>query len=304
MEQQKSILVVGSAALDTLETPAGQEQDALGGSCFYFSTIASLYAPVRLVAVVGSDFPMEKIEFLKSHQVDLAGLEVKEGETFRWGGRYYDDPNKRDTLFTRLGVFEHFEPNIPEHFRSTPFVFLGNIHPSLQLQVLDQMNSPELVVLDTMNFWIHGTPDELSRVIERVDVLIVNDEEAYELTGRFSLFKAAEELLARGLRAVVVKKGQHGAALFLRGEDPFLLTAYPVQDVKDPTGAGDTFAGGFIGTLTSGNLDDPQLWRRAIVHGTVSASFVVEDFSMRRTQDVTMDSIDARIDSFRRMTVF
>jgi sugar/nucleoside kinase (ribokinase family) len=187
MAEAKPILVVGSAALDTLKTPMGNEDDALGGSSFYFSSAASLYAPVRLVAVVGDDFPMEKIEFLKSRNVDLSGLEIAEGETFRWGGRYYRDPNKRDTLFTRLGVFESFEPKIPKHFHDSPFIFLGNIHPDLQLKVLNQIANPELVVLDTMNFWIQGTPKELDKVIVRANVLIVNDEEVIELTGKEAL---------------------------------------------------------------------------------------------------------------------
>jgi len=304
MENTKPILVVGSAALDTLKTPLGSEDDALGGSSFYFSTAASLYAPVRLVAVVGEDFPMEKIDFLKNRPVDMEGLEIAKGETFRWGGRYYRDPNKRDTLFTRLGVFENFDPKIPDHFRSSPFVFLGNIHPSLQLRVLDQIEEPELVVLDTMNFWIQGTPKELDKAIARANVLIVNDEEAVELTGKSALIDAAEDLLKRGPETVVVKKGQHGAVLFRPDGDVFFVPGYPLRKVKDATGAGDTFAGGFLGYLASQDLSDPMVWRRAIVHGSVVASYVVEEFSMRRTSELTQEMIEERVADFRRLTEF
>ncbi|MCB2198043.1 sugar kinase [bacterium] len=304
MSTSKPILVVGSAALDTLKTPFGDAEDALGGSSFYFSTAASLLAPVRLVAVVGTDFPREKIAFLDDRNVDMEGLETAEGSTFRWGGRYYRDPNKRDTLFTRLGVFEAFDPKIPEHFRQSPFVFLGNIHPALQLKVLDQIDNPELIVLDTMNFWIQGTPKELEAAISRTNVLIVNDEEAYELTNEHSLLDAAENLMKRGPKTVVVKKGQHGAVLFREDGDIFFAPAYPLRVVKDATGAGDTFAGGFIGYLASHDLNDPMVWRRAIIHGSVVASFVVEDFSMERTKDLIYDEIMERVKKFHDMTEF
>jgi len=304
MGSEKPILVVGSAALDTLKTPFGDADDALGGSAFYFSTAASLLAPVRLVAVVGSDFPHEQIEFLKKRNVDLSGLEMAEGATFRWGGRYHKDPNKRDTLFTELGVFESFQPKIPEVNRTTPFVFLGNIHPALQLQVLDQITRPELVVLDTMNFWIEGTPDLLTQAIKRCDVLIVNDEEACQLTGRFSLFDAADDLLEKGPSAVVVKKGQHGAILFRRGGECFFAPAYPVRTVKDPTGAGDTFAGGFLGYLASHDLHDAAVWRRAVVYSSVIASFVVEEFSMERTKTLDLRQVEERVEQLRQQTVF
>lgn len=298
------VLVVGSAALDTLHTPSGSEKDILGGSSFYFSTAGSLFTPVRLVAVVGSDFPMDEIAFLNDRSVDASGLEVAEGETFRWGGRYDSDPNVRETLFTTLGVFQDFAPKIPEHFRQTPFVFLGNIHPSLQLSVLDQIDKPELVVLDTMNFWISGTPDELDKAIRRSDVLIVNDEEASELTGKVNLFDAADDLLAMGLKALVVKKGQHGAVLIRPGDELFFVPAFPVRTVKDPTGAGDSFAGGFLGHLANGDLSDSQTWRDALVAGTVVASTVVEDFSLRRLKTATRDELTTRMDQLRRMTRF
>ena len=302
--RKKEILVVGSTALDTVESPAGKVEDALGGSCFFFATAASMMAPVRIVGVVGTDFPMEQIEFLKSRNVDMEGLSVAEGGTFRWGGRYHRDPNIRDTLFTELGVFENFHPEIPEHFRSSPLVFLGNIHPTLQNEVLDQIRDPELVVLDTMNLWIKTTPEELDRVISRVDVLIVNDEEAHDLTGKMDLLSAADELFARGLQSVVIKKGQHGAMLFHRDGGIFYAPAFPLRSVVDPTGAGDTFAGGFMGYLAGHDLSNPMVWRRAVVHGSVIASYVVEDFSLNRTRELTMAEVGERVRSFRDMVRF
>jgi len=302
--EAKPILVVGSAALDTLETPMGNEEDALGGSSFYFSTAASLLAPVRLVAVIGNDFPMEKIAFLKDRNVDLDGLIVEDGATFRWGGRYHEDPNKRDTLFTELGVFEHFDPKIPEHFKNTPLIFLGNIQPALQLKVLDQIENPELVVLDTMNLWIDITPDDLEKAIRRVDVLILNDEEALQLTGKFSLLDAADDLFSRGLQKIIVKKGQHGAVLFEKEGGIFFVPAYPLRKVKDATGAGDTFAAGMMGYLANHDLNDFESWRQAIVYGTITASFVCEEFSMRKTCDLTPEKLEERIAEFRKMTQF
>jgi len=299
--EAKPVLVVGSAALDTLETPMGNEEDALGGSSFYFSTAASILAPVRLVAVIGSDFPKEKIAFLDDRNVDMTGLEVAEGETFRWGGRYHDDPNKRDTLFTNLGVFEHFEPKIPEYFQNTPLIFLGNIQPSLQLKVLDQIKNPELVVLDTMNLWIDITKEQLIEAIKRVDVLILNDEEALQLTEKYSLLDAADELFKLGLKKIIVKKGQHGAVLFEGDRSMFFVPAFPLRKVKDATGAGDTFAAGMMGYLASHDMNDPEVWRQAIVHGSVIASFVCEDFSMRKTKDLTIEKINERIEAFREM---
>jgi sugar/nucleoside kinase (ribokinase family) len=300
----KEILVVGSAALDSVESPAGKVDDALGGSSFFFSTAASLLAPVRLVAVIGTDFPMEKIEFLKSRDVDMSGLMVEEGATFRWGGKYYADPNKRDTLFTELGVFETFDPEIPEHYRKTPLIFLGNIHPSLQLKVLEQIENPELVVLDSMNLWIDIALQDLEEVIRKVDVLIINDEEAMQLTGKTDLLSSADDLFMRGLQTLVIKKGQHGASLFRKDGEMFFLPAFPVLDVKDPTGAGDTFAGGFMGYLSSHDLADPMTWRRAVVEGSIIASFVVEDFSMDRTKILTSAEIDARREKFRDLVRF
>ncbi|GBE30092.1 MAG TPA: sugar kinase [Bacteroidetes bacterium] len=302
--QTKPVLVVGSAALDTIHTPVGSVDDALGGSCFYFSTAASLFTPVRMVAVIGADFPRKLIDFLNDRDVDLSGLMVEPGETFRWGGKYFDDPNKRETLFTKLGVFENFQPKIPGHFRDTPIVFLGNIHPDLQISVLDQISKPELVILDTMNFWISGTPDRLKEVISRVDALLVNDEEATELTGKINLFEAADALLDMDLQAVVVKKGQHGAILFREGMPPFFAPAYPVRNVKDPTGAGDTFAGGFIGYLANHDLADDNVWRQAIIYGTAVASASVEDFSLDRLKNVNMDELEVRVDELRSMTRF
>ncbi len=302
--QTKPILVVGSAALDSVESPAGKVDDALGGSSFFFSTAASLMAPVRLVAVIGTDFPLNKIEFLHDRDVDMGGLITQEGKSFRWGGKYHQDPNLRDTLYTELGVFEHFDPEIPEVFKNTPIIFLGNIHPSLQLKVLKQVSNPKLVVLDTMNLWIDTTLDELKEVISRVDVLIVNDEEALQLTGKNDLYSAAEALFNDGLENLVIKKGQHGAMLLREGGEIFFVPAFPVSDVKDPTGAGDTFAGGFLGYLASHDMNDRLVWRKAVVYGSVIASFVVEDFSMNRTKDLTIEEIEDRVVEFRNMVAF
>lgn len=300
----KPILVVGSAALDSVESPAGKVDDALGGSSFFFSTAASIMSPVRLVAVVGTDFPHEEIRFLEQREVDLRGLEKREGATFRWGGKYHDDPNKRDTLFTELGVFESFEPVIPDHFRDSPIVFLGNIHPQLQLDVLKQIEKPELIVLDTMNYWIHGTHDLLMEAISKIDVLIVNDEEAFDLTGEHDILTAVEALFRFGPSSVVLKKGQHGSMLARENGDVFFLPAYPTRKVKDPTGAGDTFAGGFLGYLAAHNLENGHDWRLALGYGTIIASFLVEDFSMERTKNLTLEQVDERMAEFRTMTQF
>jgi len=300
----KPILVVGSAALDTVETPAGRRDNILGGSSFFFSTAASRFSPVRLVAVIGSDFPLAQLDFMTKRNVDLSGLETQEGETFRWGGKYFEDPNQRETLFTKLGVFERFEPKIPDHFKDSPIVFLGNIHPKLQMNVLEQIRDPELVVLDTMNFWIQGVPDLLENVISKTNVLIINDEESFQLTNQHNILSAAENLLSRGPHTIVIKKGQHGAVLIRQDGDIFIIPAFPVRKVIDPTGAGDTFAGGFVGYLASQDLRHPQSWRKAMAYGAIVASYVVEDFSMERTKILRREEIDGRLELHRKMTAF
>ncbi|GAB4371800.1 MAG: PfkB family carbohydrate kinase [Calditrichia bacterium] len=298
-----SILVVGSIALDTVETPFGTVSDSPGGSALYFSAAASFFAPVNMVGVVGQDFDFRIVEFLKSRQVDLNGLVVKPGETFRWGGRYHQNMNERDTLFTYLNVFETFEPHIPESYRDSEFVFLANIDPELQLEVLDRMNSPTLTVLDTMNFWISGKRKALEQVIKRVDVLILNDEEIRELTGIPHILQAAEELRKQGPRVLVIKKGEHGAVL-VREDDYFTAPSYPVSQVMDPTGAGDSFAGGMVGYLATCSRISRREWRRAVIYGSTVASFNVESFSFEKLKTITRQDIEHRVEKFRGMMRF
>ncbi len=243
-----SILVVGSIALDSVETPFGKADDVLGGSAVFFSAAASVFSGVQVVGVVGADYPMEKLAFLEGQGVDLGGVERAEGESFRWTGRYHYDLNSRDTVWTRLGVFADFEPRIPDDFRDAKIVFLGNIDPVLQLDVLDQVHAPELVACDTMNYWIDGSRDALLRLMERVDILMLNDSEARQLADEPNLLKAARWIQERGPSTVVVKKGEHGAILFA-GAWMFFVPGYPLEEVFDPTGAGDAFAGGFLGYL-------------------------------------------------------
>ena len=298
-----SILVVGSIALDSVETQFGSADNALGGSALYFSAAASTLAPVNVVGVVGSDFPVAEIGFLKQRRCDFEGMAVEDGETFRWGGRYHANGNQRDTLFTHLNVFEHFKPIIPEHYRHSRFLFLANIQPGLQLRVLDQMERPELTLLDTMNFWISGQRDTLMEVIRRIDILVVNDQELEQLTGEHNPFVAARGLLAEGPRALIIKKGEHGSVLVDR-EGYFIAPAFPVSRVVDPTGAGDSFAGGMLGYLATCETVSRDDIRMAMVYGSVVASFTVEDFSMNRLRALDRPTVEGRIDSLREMTRF
>lgn len=303
-----SILVVGSVALDSVQTPFGQVEDALGGSATYFSAAASLYAPVSLVGVVGTDFGREHVEFLRSRRVDLTGLQTVPGETFRWAGRYDYDLNVAHTLDTRLNVFADFRPRLPEAFRQTPFVFLANIDPELQLDVLRQIRNPRLVALDTMNYWINYKKDALTEVLKRVDVVLVNEAEARQYSGQFGLLEAAQHIMSLGPRAVVVKKGEYGAAMYADGTSPtssfFFAPAYPLAKLKDPTGAGDTFAGGFLGHLAQSVDVSEAALRRAIVHGSVIASFTVEDFSVDRLRTLSWDEVLRRYEEFKHFTYF
>ena len=301
-----SILVVGSVAYDTVETPFGTAERVLGGSASFFSIAASFFVPVRLVAVVGSDFEQKHVDALAAHRVDLEGLERVEGKTFFWAGRYSYDLNARETLRTDLNVFESFKPRIPQGYRSSSHVFLGNIHPSLQGEVLDQVERPRLVACDTMNYWIEGTPRELRETLKRVDVLLINDAEARQLSGEWNIVKAARAVRKMGPRVLVMKKGEHGVLMF--GEQgAFSAPAYPLEEVFDPTGAGDTFAGGFLGYLASvqgtGALDEAAL-RRAVVMGSTLASFCVEAFSLDRLLKLTRAEIDQRFVLFRQLTHF
>jgi sugar/nucleoside kinase (ribokinase family) len=298
-----SVLVVGSVALDSVETPFGARDEILGGSATYFSMAASFFAPVQLVAVVGEDFPAAYVELLQRKGVDLAGLVRRPGRTFRWKGRYSHHLNEAQTLDTQLNVFEHFEPQLPESFRATPFVFLGNIDPVLQAKVLDQVRRPTLVAADTMNFWIRGKLPELKKTLARVDLLFVNDAEARELSGEHNIVRAARAIAAMGPRLLVVKRGEYGAIVF-DGERAFAVPGFPLADVFDPTGAGDTFAGGFMGYLArEGSLTQSSL-RHAAVMGSVMASFTVEGFSLDRLKAVTEEEIVERFAAFKALTHF
>lgn len=298
-----SILLVGSLGLDTLETPFGRAADVLGGSASYFSLAAGLYAPVRMVAVVGDDFPSEHVELLKSKGVDLAGLQRAPGKTFRWAGRYHYDLNTRDTLDTQLNVFADFHPQIPEAHRRSEIVFLANIHPELQLEVLDQVQDPELVVLDSMNLWIDIARDSLDRVMARVDMVAMNDEEARQYADTHNLVIAAQRILARGPRTAIIKKGEHGCVV--AGPDGiFAVPGYPLENVQDPTGAGDAFAGGFVGYLARTGDFSWSAVKRALVHGSVVGSFTVESFGVDRLASLTNAEVEERYQLFRELTMF
>jgi sugar/nucleoside kinase (ribokinase family) len=275
----------------------------LGGSATYFSLAASYFAPVHLVGVVGEDFPAAERAYLGSRGIDLSGLEVRPGRTFRWHGRYHEDVNVRDTLKLELNVFADFQPRIAETIRRAPYVFLGNIDPRLQAGVLDQFAAPALVACDTMNHWIDGARAPLEALLPRVDLLVVNDEEARLLSGERNVPRAARRILGLGPKSVLIKRGEYGAILFSAGE-VFAVPAYPLEEVFDPTGAGDTFAGGLIGHLAAtGDLSHPNL-RRAIVYGSVLASYVVEDFGPRRLRTLTREDVDRRYRQFVALTEF
>ncbi len=298
-----SILVVGSVALDQVETPFGSAEEVLGGSAVFFGAAASVFTPVQTVGVVGSDYPREKLRFLEEQGVDLSGVETAVGESFRWKGRYSYDLNDRDTIWTRLGVFAQFQPRIPEHFRDARTVFLGNIDPKLQLDVLEQVRSPGLIACDTMNFWIDGSRKALTELLRRVHILMVNDSEARQLAEHPNLLMAARWIQERGPEWVVVKKGEHGAILF-GSESVFFVPGYPLEQVFDPTGAGDAFAGGFMGYLDwmgGRTIDD---FRRAMVYGSALGSFAVEAFSVDRLVGLKADEVMERIRQFREMTAF
>ncbi len=298
-----SILVVGSAALDTVETPFGSVEDALGGSAIYFSAAASYFAPVNLVAVVGDDFPKEKIEFLKKKNVDFSGLEVADGKTFRWGGKYGFDLNDRDTLFTHLNVFEKFEPKIPNSYKNSEYIFLANIGPDLQMDVLKQIQSPKLVALDTMNYWIGGDLPALRETLKHVDVLIVNDSEVRQLAYEANLVKSSKIVQEMGPKTLIIKKGEHGALLITQ-DSFFWAPAYPLEFIYDPTGAGDTFAGGFMGYMAKSDDISIDNLKRAVVFGSTMASFCVEKFSLERLENLTEEEIRKRFYEFWQMTNF
>lgn len=299
----EEVLVVGSVALDTVHTPYGECTDGLGGSATFFAAAASFFAPVRVVGVVGEDFPMDQLRFLRARSVDLTGLQIARGRTFRWIGHYGTDPNARRTLDTQLNVFADFRPVLPEAYRDTAYVFLANIDPALQLEVLHQMRSPNVVACDTMNFWIEGAPGVVMDVLRSVQIVILNDAEVRQLADDPHLIRAARKVLDMGPEVVVVKKGEHGA--FMVSSDRFFtVPAFPTESVVDPTGAGDTFAGGFMGYLArTGSLEEGML-RRAMVYGSAVASFAVEQFSVERLKTLTYSEIVERCRMFRKMTAF
>ncbi|MCH7749493.1 MAG: sugar kinase [Acidobacteria bacterium] len=297
------MLTVGSVAFDSIKTPCGEASRVVGGAATYFSVAASFFTDVRMVAVVGDDFTEEQMRVFSGRRIDLTGLQRVSGETFRWKGEYSVDCNSRETIYTHLNVFDQFRPVLPESYRSTPFVFLANIHPALQLEVLDQVRAPRFVAADTMNYWIEGTPDELGQVIGRVDALVINDTEARELSGESNLVKAARAIQRMGPALLVIKRGEHGV-LVTRDRGFFAAPAMPLEKVSDPTGAGDTFAGGFMGFLASAAEITDTVITRAIIAGSALASFSVEDFGLDRLLRLTPDELRDRFAEFKRLTHF
>jgi sugar/nucleoside kinase (ribokinase family) len=297
------LLVVGSVAIDSVETPFGREEEALGGSALYFSSAASLFTPLSLVAVVGQDFPREAVGFLEARGVDLSGLAGVPGRTFRWKGRYGFDLNEAHTLETHLNVFEGFDPVLSDAQRGADFVFLANIDPELQLRVLDQVERPRLAAADTMNFWIEGKRKSLLQVVERVDLLVLNEAEARMLAEEPNLVRAAQKILSWGPKGVVIKRGEYGV-IYFSDHHVFSAPAFPMEEVFDPTGAGDSFAGGMMGSLAASGDTSPEAMRRAIVFGSAVASYNVEDFSFRRLARLRYEEVAERFAAFRRMTAF
>jgi sugar/nucleoside kinase (ribokinase family) len=298
-----SVLVVGSVAFDSVKTPFGEVEDALGGSGTYFSVSASYFTDVCLVAVVGEDFPDEHLDMLKSHKVDVAGVEKRPGKTFRWKGYYEFDLNTAHTLDTQLNVFADFKPKLPENYRDCEYVFLANIDPELQSLVLDQVKNPKLVACDTMNFWIEGKLEALKKTLERVDMLIINDGEARELANEPNIVKAARKIIDIGPKTLIIKRGEYGA-LMVDKDSIFSAPAYPLEFVFDPTGAGDTFAGGLIGYLAANGIGGNDVLRQGIIYGSSMASFNVEDFSLNRLRTLSRDEIDTRFRFFKKLTHF
>lgn len=303
MTTKAPILVVGSMAFDDLELPTGNVRDVVGGSATYSALTASCFAPVRVVAVVGDDFPQATLDAMQSRGIDTSGIERAAGQTFRWAGRYDADLIHRVTLATHLNVFASFQPKIPESYRDSPYVLLGNIHPALQLDVLNQIHAPKLVIADTMNFWISGEPQILAEMLKRIDTLVINDEEARQLSGMYNIRRAAHEILRRGPKRLIIKRGEHGALLF----DEFGIFAapgYPLEDVVDPTGAGDSFAGGLLGYLAGQPEISEYTFRRAMIHATAAASFCVEAVGTSRISRITRSDIAARVNLVRTLYDF
>lgn len=298
-----SLLVVGSVAFDSIRTPYGEAHEELGGSATYFSAMASWFAPVKVVAVVGEDFAETQLRVFRDRSIDTAGIERAKGKTFRWRGEYQGDMNEAKTLETQLNVFENFAPKVPPAYKESPFVFLGNIAPALQLYVREQVPRARVVACDSMNYWIKGYRKDLDKTLARVDLLMANETEARMLSGCHNLKKAAAEIRKLGPRMLVIKRGEYGGLLFM-DNSIFAVPAYPLEEVQDPTGAGDSFAGGFMGYLAqTGDLSEAHL-RRAMVYGSVMASFAVEDFGLRRALRLTRAEIDTRFREFKSLTHF
>lgn len=297
------ILIVGSMAFDDLELPSGAERDVVGGSATYSSLTASAFAPVRLVAIVGDDFPAATLTAMNARGIDTTGVERVHGKTFRWAGRYDADLVHRVTLDTQLNVFANFAPKIPASYRDSAIVLLGNIHPALQLEVLQQVQSPKLVVADTMNYWIQGEPATLAAMLKRIDTLVINDEEVRQLSGLHNITRAAKEVLRRGPKRIIVKRGEHGALLF-DDHGVFAAPGFPLEEVVDPTGAGDSFAGGFVGYLAGQSDHSPMALRRAMVHATATASFCVEAVGTRRVDGLSRQDIKTRVGQIQALYDF
>jgi sugar/nucleoside kinase (ribokinase family) len=298
-----SLVVVGSVAFDSVKTPFGEADEVLGGSATYFSTAASYFTDVSLVAVIGTDFPDKHLKFLQSRKIDIEGIEKSEGKTFRWKGEYGFELNEARTLDTQLNVFQSFKPKLPESYKSKKVVFLANIDPDLQREVLQQVESPDLVACDTMNFWIEGKRDSLLETLKLVDILLINDGEARELSGEPNLVKAAQVIHAYGPKTLIIKRGEYGALMFKDGKI-FSAPAYPLEAVFDPTGAGDCFAGGFMGYLSSTmNFEESNI-RKAIIFGSVMASYNVEAFSLDKIKSLDYKEIETRYQEFKKLTHF
>jgi sugar/nucleoside kinase (ribokinase family) len=294
------LTIVGSIGIDTIETPTEKREEILGGSVSYACAAASFFTHTGMVGVVGTDFPQAFRDTWSNMNINLEGLQTVEGQTFRWGGVYHENMDHRDTLFTDLGVFESFSPELPEDYKEAPFLFLGNIHPALQLHVLEQTRNPKFVLIDTMDLWINIAKDDLTKVISKCNMLTLNESEAQLYTGEHSLTQAAKVLLELGPEYVLIKKGGNGSMLFTQ-EDVFLLHAYPLDRFKDPTGAGDTFAGGLMGALAASGKTDKEAIRQAMIYGSIVASFGVEEFSLERLTQLNRDQIETRVVDFKEM---
>lgn len=298
-----SLLVVGSVAYDSVKTPYGRMDEALGGSALYFSLAASFFCPVKLVAVVGKDFKKKDIRFLNKRGINTEGLEIRQGKTFRWKGEYACDLNNRTTIYTHLNVLKDFKPELPPDYRNAPYVFLANIDPDLQLSVLKQIKKPKLTACDTMNLWIENKKKSLLKLLKSIDIFIVNDEEAREITGNFNLIKSGQQLLRLGPKMVIIKKGEHGALVF-GPKFKFWAPAYPLEEVYDPTGSGDAFAGGFMGYLAREKKLNKASFKKAVIYGSIIASYNVESFSINRLKKISRQDIEKRLAEFKELTSF